>query len=1081
MWTPKRILLFLGGFFLFFMAYEVYALFLGGIDGLRPLPEEFWPDNSATEPMPIVHEHRQGPQEKLRMAFGEGSPELLRTVKLEIRTRGMVLAADDVKVEDGKLHMSPFSIAIFGKPSSDPRAFPEINTVRSDVAHITFDRPVSSITEIGNRKIVSGQLNGDIKIINNRRTPARDDDLSLHTKGPMFYDETIHLIWTQEGVKIIDLQGKPEPTIITAIGMDVYLTAEDKEAKAPDKAKAAHKPKGDAISGVDRMRLRGAVDMALWVDAREGFLDTGSANKKPAGKPSVGSPEEKKDPAPATVRAATPDKPPEKTKVIITTPGPFEYNVNTDLAVYDIPQRPSKYPENVEVRRLHEQGKLDQLLCDHLELQFHRKTGTEAETQAARDDRSANLEIESAHATGTRVTLTSDAEILEAIGNDLTYFAKSRRSILKGNPEMVALKDGNEIHARELWLTTEEKKDPNEPAATEATALGPGRLGMLDRTREPGKQPMERTLQARWQDQLIYKKDGNLDCLTLTGKASFDDQEHDQHLRAERLKVWLEPSENKPDTKSPQPAPSSQQQRARPHHLEATGKVTADSADMHIKEPTEFLAIWFKDRPATNQLPPATPVSDQPDAEPRQSADSNPAPTPPGAASPTPAPATGGAAPPPPAQPEKPKKPMEVSAHTVKAYVFRTDNKNELDKVWCEGDVRVHQDPATPEEKGTNIRGDSLQLDHDPEGNVLLVNGKPGHVQLDKLTILGPEVHIDQLTNKAWVNGLGAMQMPTSNTLEGAKLSKPADLTIHWSKDMFFNGQFALFHGNVQAEQETGRLLCQEMQVFLDRPVSLKENNKNGTPAKVKQLVCDTIQDKGPVRIEEAAWQDKRLVGYKRLVAPTVSLDNEDSVVNAPGPGIVYILQMGSNDEIIPSPESTKAPAKPAAAGPANNGKDKPKEEVLKLTRVAYLDRFHADNTNRSAIFYGNVEVVNLPCDNPDAKIDLDHPPEGLFYMRCELLKVYSRRSPNGVTSQEMEAHRKVSIQAAEFWGQGDLVKYDESKQLVILEGQPATLWKVKGPGAPPEKVSGKKIFYWRDTGQFKIDDGQGLDLGNSR
>ena len=40
-WTPKRVLLVLAGFALFFTTYQVYAnvLGLGGIDGLTPLPE----------------------------------------------------------------------------------------------------------------------------------------------------------------------------------------------------------------------------------------------------------------------------------------------------------------------------------------------------------------------------------------------------------------------------------------------------------------------------------------------------------------------------------------------------------------------------------------------------------------------------------------------------------------------------------------------------------------------------------------------------------------------------------------------------------------------------------------------------------------------------------------------------------------------------------------------------------------------------------------------------------------------------------------------------------------------------------
>ena len=38
MWNPKRATLLVAGFVLFVVCYFVYAYFLGGIDGLPPLP-----------------------------------------------------------------------------------------------------------------------------------------------------------------------------------------------------------------------------------------------------------------------------------------------------------------------------------------------------------------------------------------------------------------------------------------------------------------------------------------------------------------------------------------------------------------------------------------------------------------------------------------------------------------------------------------------------------------------------------------------------------------------------------------------------------------------------------------------------------------------------------------------------------------------------------------------------------------------------------------------------------------------------------------------------------------------------------
>ena len=49
---------------------QVYAHFLGGIDGLPPLPEEFWPQPNLVETDPPPLRENEADR-KLRLAFGE--------------------------------------------------------------------------------------------------------------------------------------------------------------------------------------------------------------------------------------------------------------------------------------------------------------------------------------------------------------------------------------------------------------------------------------------------------------------------------------------------------------------------------------------------------------------------------------------------------------------------------------------------------------------------------------------------------------------------------------------------------------------------------------------------------------------------------------------------------------------------------------------------------------------------------------------------------------------------------------------------------------------------------------------------
>jgi hypothetical protein len=1087
-WTPKRVLLLVLGFAVFLTAYLVYAnvLGFGGIDGLPPLPQAFWRVPGQHEPEPLVRDVNSV-ERKLILAFGDDERIKNAPIRLELRARGLVLAAEHFQIEnDGRARFTPFYLAVFGKDRGDNR-FPEINTIRSNDAWLTFDRPVSNVMEMGSRKIVGAELKGDITIVNNRRTPNQDDDPCLLTQGPLFYDESQHIISTTEAVRIVDPQSKPEPMTITATGMDISLTVEE-AAPAGKAAANPKKAKSENVSGVDRITLRGDVDMNLFVDSRSGFLSNGDDTKKgkpPAKKPQPAAQGSKAEPGPKDA-AKTPDaKPaaePEKARVNIQTAGPFVYDLRNDRATYDIAHRQTSTPNNVVVKRLNDkEGKLEQLVCDHLDLQFHRKNAADAGGASAAD-RSVDLEIETAHATGANVTLTSDNENLNAFGTDLYYEARNKLSILKGEPEMVAAKDGSFIHARELRLRT----DAN--GSQQASARGPGFIEMLDRT--SGQRPML----ARWKNELIYSKDGNYDLLVLTGDASFEDKEHAQQMYGDTLKVWLEPADEK------KPAAGDEQQRRLPHHVEALGHVRTSSPDMRVHD-SDRLILWFHDVAAAEMPGAPAPAAKGPATQAAAPKQATPAEAPKGAEQPAPdkavarteekaaQPSAGGAAPgkpAPAAEASKPKKPMDLSARSIEAHVLRCGGKNDLDRLWCEGRVRVLQEPATPEEKGVDIRGETLNLKHFADGNELTVTANElAQVQLEQLFILGPEVNIHQTTNKAWVNGPGAMRMPSNTNFDGAKLNKPAELIVYWKKSMYFNGKDAEFQGSIQAEQENARLLCQRLQVYLDRRVSFREGQKDGQQAKVEKLVCDKN-----VRIEDSTRENGRLVSYKRIDSKELALDNEDGIVNAPGPGVVRILQLGAQGELIPTTPAAGANAagpQPAHGNHTGQGKaPQPaakEDDVLKLTRVSYRTRMWANNNTRTAIFYDDIELLHLPAENPDLVIDLDHLPREALHLRCQKLQIYTRRTPDGKASQEMEAQKKCVVQAQEFWAVAEVVKYDESQQKLIFEGGGeggmARLYKVAVRGAEAEDVIGRKITYWRETGAYKVDGGRGIKVGN--
>src|SRR5262249_30874494 len=260
-------------------------------------------------------------------------------------------------------------------------------------------------------------------------------------------------------------------------------------------------------------------------------------------------------------------------------------------------------------------------------------------------------------------------------------------------------------------------------------------------------------------------------------------------------------------------------------------------------------------------------------------------------------------------------------------------------------------------------------------------------LQLGELKLYGPAVTINQEDNTAEVEGVGAMSMPSNSTFDGGKAKPGTRLTVYWNKNMLFDGKFAFFKGGVQAQQDSGKLLCMALQVELDREVSFREGQKGGQSAKVKKLVCDQ-----KVSIVDEVQNDGKLEKYQSLIATYLIVDNQDGPTNATGPGRVEILGMGTDE--MPDPN-----ARPAAPGQA-------KVAQLMLTRIEYESRMSSnskDNT-RTSRFYDNVHVFHKPSARPNIRMDPDNMGKDGFWLRSDLLTVYTRVLTDGRNSQEMWA-----------------------------------------------------------------------------
>ena len=376
MWTPKRIVMFSGCFVAFFVAYLGYACTaLGRMDGLPPLPEVYWPN---PDPKNILIPAKNGETpltRKIRLAFGPKCEELNRPIRLDLASRSMVLCADQFEVtKDGKVSLLKLSLAIFGKEKNDGLPA-EISTISGESALLTFDRPVSSFSEIGSRKIVEAEIHNNINIRNNRRRLGRDEDLHVRIpNGPLKYFDSTHLVSTEDTVFLEDHKSKPKPHKI--IGKDMVMELRTESAEDPKHG--AKKGGKESIAGVNWIELKSDVQIDLYTEGKGGLVGGGPQGQQGAKSP----PATTKQSATTTASAKPGSTKPgsattaigqEKAHVHITTPGRFYYKINKDhdIAQFDIPKLepgriPRSAPQVVVTRTLG--TKIDELDCHHLTL-----------------------------------------------------------------------------------------------------------------------------------------------------------------------------------------------------------------------------------------------------------------------------------------------------------------------------------------------------------------------------------------------------------------------------------------------------------------------------------------------------------------------------------------------------------------------------------------------------------------------------------------------------------------------------------------------------------------------------------------
>jgi hypothetical protein len=492
-----------------------------------------------------------------------------------------------------------------------------------------------------------------------------------------------------------------------------------------------------------------------------------------------------------------------------------------------------------------------------------------------------------------------------------------------------------------------------------------------------------------------------------------------------------------------------------------------------------------------------------------------------------------------------------------------TKVKYQLDRARCEDEeqVTVHQDPTDPSKAaGVDILGRVRVIEGNPDGNILTVYGwqhRAGEVHQEDTALIGPEVVLDQLHNSAFVKGRGALTMPSGSDLAGNELARAETIVIQFRDRMDFKGALrsAEFEGKVTARQGASEVACSAMHVKFDRPIYFNQTQKKAPPpakgpippngakggaddkAKVETVFCYPAAG-------DAAENDSELYVYykqtefdptgkpiksQRLMAQEIRMfaqaqdpggGEKYQRVEADGPGVLRIWQLGERDPAGPGSGGSKAPqpgaaspaggtkrpaAPPAGAAPPGAGKPTPAgtpkanatpkepgrpgeksdegDEEMKLTEIQFGGRMNAVDKNKlfqQATFKDNIRVINLPAEDDTVTVDAHKlPPRSQLLMCSKELIVVTVKKPDQTAAQTMEAYGNAHLRNDQYDGTADKITNDG--QLTILTGSSISPARVRNRFNRGNEQAGREIHHNRATGSIKVIESLGGTIGGQK
>ncbi len=700
----------------------------------------------------------------------------------------------------------------------------------------------------------------------------------------------------------------------------------------------------------------------------------------------------------------------------ITCEGSFDFDMQDYAASFHL---------NVDVLRINPMGESDQLNCQLLTVYFGRPGEPDphaASPSSAGTPRSAASQVRLIEARGNPVTMRSPSQGMYARCNGVDYIPGAT-----GEPGTLVAFGTGVIHGNL----------PNDPA---------------------GK------YNASWARELRFEPDGSLYRATLQGATKINIGQMGE-ITADEVFAWL--------SKKPQPTPQvAHQARFQPvaHQVPPAGPPNSNAWQIERIQARRYqtaaaqsvgdVVIDSAQLHAVANLLEAT-VMRQPAGGSPSAAAGNVAAQQPGQAK---------------RPPQNPSEKFEVTGRTVQIQLVPRGEELAIASATIDQNAELQQWETSTDLKKRllMVRGDRLHVtDAHTEATRVTINGQPGFVEAQGMSLWGATIELEKKTNRLWITGPGRLMLPVTQDMDGKPLPRPQQLTVDWKTGMNFQSITAVFTGTVVARSSQQVVNTEALEATLTRPVDFSNPNVGVPDTPGERLDLAALKTRGWTVLEGRQLDEQgQQTSFSQMGVNDLSIERGSGAISGVGPGWVKHVSQGA-PQVLDLPGQRP----PGAAPPPVDDKKK-----LTYLYVTFRQGLTGNLNRREVKFFDQTKTIYGPvADWGDQLDDKDLAGLGATGMTLEAssLEVREMDSRPGTKRGyfELDATGSIFAEGQRFTAQGERLTYAEQSDQLALHGDPAELFRENPNDGKRTEYRAKLVQYWFKDQHVKINGASLLSL----